>query len=325
MSNEKTYEMMWDCQFCAAKKLLGKTHRHCPNCGAPQNPDGRYFPPESEKVAVEDHEYVGADLLCPACQVANGRKANNCGNCGSPLQGGRAAATQQEQVIPDGGVPVAPSPTQAKPSKGTSKLLIGCVVAAVLFVILAVIAFLVINSLWTKEAGFEVVGHSWTHEIPVERFQHKSESGPCSKMPSGATDVKRTPQPPVCDTRKVDQGDGTYKEKRECKDQEDKCSYSVGKWSVVRSEKASGNSVNDTLQWPTVNLGRTGDCEGCEREGERESAYVVKLKDSAAGKEHSCTFSDTTKWKSFEAGSTWMGSVSVMSGGLQCDSLKRAK
>ena len=66
MSEGKTYEMMWDCEYCGAAKLLGKSHRHCPLCGAAQNADKRYFPPEEEKVAVEDHQFVGADWGCPS-------------------------------------------------------------------------------------------------------------------------------------------------------------------------------------------------------------------------------------------------------------------
>ena len=30
---EPVFEMLWDCSYCSAKKLLGLTHRHCPNCG----------------------------------------------------------------------------------------------------------------------------------------------------------------------------------------------------------------------------------------------------------------------------------------------------
>ena len=67
---EKTYEMMWDCEYCGSDKLLGVTHRYCPECGAAQNPDKRYFPPDDQKVAVQDHKYVGADLKCPACEEA---------------------------------------------------------------------------------------------------------------------------------------------------------------------------------------------------------------------------------------------------------------
>ena len=49
MADEKSYEMFWDCEYCGSSKLLGITHRHCPNCGAPQDPEKRYFPPDEEK------------------------------------------------------------------------------------------------------------------------------------------------------------------------------------------------------------------------------------------------------------------------------------
>jgi len=55
--------MLWDCEFCGTKKLLGKTHRFCPNCGAQQDPKARYFPSDEEKVAVKDHVYVGVDKI----------------------------------------------------------------------------------------------------------------------------------------------------------------------------------------------------------------------------------------------------------------------
>lgn len=323
MNSEKTYEMLWDCAFCGAKRLLGVTHRHCPNCGAPQDPDKRYFPPDNEKVAVEDHQYVGADLLCPACQNPNGRAAKHCGNCGSPLEGGKDASMQQEQVIPDG---PAPQPAPAAPTKkGSNKLLIGCGIAAVASVLLAIVLFLVVNSLLKKDAGFEVAGHRWTHEVPVESFQLAKETSVCSKMPKGAERVTREKQDPVCETRKIDQGDGTFKEKRECKDQEDKCSYYVGTWKVVRTEKESGTNVGDTLRWPTVRLGKTGTCEGCEREGEHNSTYTVRFKDTASGDEQTCDYGDAAEWKSFAVGSKWTGAVGGLTGGIDCDSLTPSK
>jgi ribosomal protein L40E len=81
----KTYEMLWDCKFCNTQKNLGKTHKHCPNCGAAQDPSWRYYPSDEEKVAVEDHQFVGADLICAACGALNGAKSHNCGNCGAVL------------------------------------------------------------------------------------------------------------------------------------------------------------------------------------------------------------------------------------------------
>src|SRR5215813_11562089 len=84
-SGAKVYEMQWDCRFCGTKKLLGKTHRFCPNCGGQQDPTWRYFPSDAEKVAVQDHVYVGADRICPACKTLNSANAEFCGNCGSPM------------------------------------------------------------------------------------------------------------------------------------------------------------------------------------------------------------------------------------------------
>ena len=51
MSEETHYEMLWDCEYCDMPKLLGVSQRFCPNCGAAQNPDKRYFPEDEDKVA----------------------------------------------------------------------------------------------------------------------------------------------------------------------------------------------------------------------------------------------------------------------------------
>jgi len=74
---EPVYEMVWDCRYCTAKKLLGLTHRHCPNCGAQQDPNARYFPLDHEKVAVQNHEFVGADMQCRYCGGASSKSAHN--------------------------------------------------------------------------------------------------------------------------------------------------------------------------------------------------------------------------------------------------------
>ena len=83
----RTYEMLWDCEYCGKPALLGKTHRYCPECGGAQNPEKRYFPPEDKKVAVEDHVYTGADLKCPACGTPGSAAVKFCGECAHPLEG----------------------------------------------------------------------------------------------------------------------------------------------------------------------------------------------------------------------------------------------
>lgn len=102
---ERTYEMLWDCHYCGTKRLLGLTHRHCPECGAAQDPTWRYFPADEDKVAVQDHVHHGADLICPACRAPAGTAARCCGNCGSPLEGGGRVRQRVDQVAAEGSAP----------------------------------------------------------------------------------------------------------------------------------------------------------------------------------------------------------------------------
>jgi len=173
----------------------------------------------------------------------------------------------------------------------------------------------------SEDASFKVTGHTWTHEIAIETHQLEKDSSPCNKMPSGAERVTRQKQEPVCETRKQDQGDGTYKETRECKDQEDVCTYYVGKWKDGRTEKESGSSVDDRLSWPSVRLARTGTCDGCEREGSRKATYTVRFEVTGKGTEKTCEFNDASKWKSFKVGSGWKGKVGGFTGDIDCGSL----
>ena len=329
MISEKTYQMLWNCPFCSTRGLLGVTHRHCPNCGAPQDPSKRYFPPDDQKVAVEDHKYSGADVVCPSCDVAIGRAAKHCGSCGSPLDGGKDVRLQPTQVIPDKAPPhpvpppvppPVPFPTTgqlAKP-KGTGCNPFGCL-QYILYVLLAIILASCCDMCSSSDAVFKVVGHSWTHEIAIESYEMSKDTSPCSKMPSSAQLVSRQAREPECETQKIDQGDGTYKERRECKEQEALCTYKVGKWKSARTEKNSGRSVNDSPTWPSVRLSRTGTCEGCEREGAKTATYDVLLENTTSGGSHTCSFQDVSKWRSYKVGSTWNGSVSLF--GVNCGSL----
>src|SRR5262249_8914882 len=81
------FEMLWDCDHCETKGLLGKSQRHCPECGAKQNPDKRYFPEEGKAQRVDGHKYEGADRQCSSCNAAISAAAKNCTNCGAPQDG----------------------------------------------------------------------------------------------------------------------------------------------------------------------------------------------------------------------------------------------
>ncbi len=357
---DKTYEMLWDCQFCGSKKNLGKTHRHCPNCGAPQDPKARYFPSDDERLAVEDHHYVGADIVCPACGTASSRTVNNCGGCGSPLAQAKGVQLRQDRVVADGAQVQAESSTDARaefsapaapkailaPAATAAKkpIVAGCigfgVLGAVLLMLILGGGMCVFNKCSAKQAGFEVDGHSWKREIAIEKFASVEESGWCDSKPVGAEEISRTkekrstkkvPDGEECKNRKVDQGDGTFKEKRECSPKykeesvlDDKCRYRVKKWTSNRSAIASGTSLDDKPHWPDVNLAREGTCDGCERKGESKQSYTLRLVDVQSRKEYTCDYGTDGKWSSFKVRSKWTGKVGGLSGSLDCDTLVAA-
>src|SRR5512145_2433987 len=182
-SGERIYEMLWDCKFCDSKKLLGKTHRFCPNCGAAQDASWRYFPSDAEKVAVQDHVYVGADRVCPACSSLSSASAQFCGACGSPLDQAQAvqilgervknsgehfeaedldARRQREMMAAASGVPLAES-TPRKGLKRWQIIALGMVGLVVVGVLAAIF--------WTREVTGVVVDYRWERDIRVEEFK----------------------------------------------------------------------------------------------------------------------------------------------------------
>lgn len=319
---EKIYEMLWDCQYCQTKKLLGKTHRFCPSCGAPQDPEKRYFPAENEKVAVQDHIYHGADMVCGACKNAMSAKMEFCGACGSPLQGSRTV-----KLVHDGPASAPPPPA---PSKEWNHLLpLGAGLAAA-----AGIAMLF---MCTKPVTLTVEGHSWTREIQIEKFGPKRESDWCDSMPYGARELSRSrrtrshrsvPDGEDCRTVKRDRGDGTYAEKEVCTPRTRKepveashCEYEVEKWSHDGAERSQGAGLLPEPYWPEVRISRPGQCVGCRREGPRREAYTVSF--SEGGKTHSCDIPQE-RWSAMPPGTRWKGEKR-MTGTLVCSGFSRAE
>jgi hypothetical protein len=329
---EAVYEMMWDCRFCGQKKLLGLSHRHCPNCGAPQDPDKRYFPPDNEKVAVKDHPFVGADLSCHSCNQLMSRAVKCCPHCGAPAGAGVEVQRVADVVVPD---PNAPPPFQpgapAAPasSKGVSPILIVVgVVGALLVVGILVMVF------WKREGVFVVAGRTWERDVAIERYDTTRESAWCDSPPAGGREVARHKEQhgtnqvkdgETCQTRKKDQGNGTFKEVKECtpkyKDvpvMADKCDYDVNQWKTARTQSEHG--TEDAPRWPQTSLARTGTCLGCEREGARTEKYTVNFTDQKSGSAASCDVPET-KWATFAKGGKYKGTSRVMTGGVDCDGL----
>lgn len=322
---ELVYEMLWDCRFCSTRKLLGLTHRHCPNCGAAQDPNARYFPADSEKVAVQQHEYVGADIACRYCNTASSKRAHNCGQCGAPLAEGSAVASQ---AVPAALQPLVGTTAPEPPARPAWKLWVPALA-------LVLVSALAVSMLWKKDRSFVVASRSWERTVSVERLGPVPQSAWCSELPAAATEVTRRreqhgtrqiPDGETCHAQKKDRGDGTFVEEQVCsprfKDEpvyDDKCSFVLLKWTPQRSERAAGDA-SESPRWPEPKLARGGCSEpGCEREGERNARYKVQLKDDA-GESYDCDFTQE-KWLGLVPGKRYPGKLRALVGSLDCGSL----
>lgn len=352
MSDEKTYEMLWDCKFCGTKKLLGKTHRFCPSCGAAQDPKSRYYPSDEEKVAVEDHVYVGVDKTCSSCGTLNSASAEFCTQCGAPLDDAAAADRLAEQsraaesaafessgsrdMVKEGfdaemqrvGVQTAPGAKKG----GLSLMKIGLLVVGAL-VVVGVLAAL----FWKQDAAVHVTGHTWERTIQIEAFGPQASSAWCDSMPAGAYSITRRseqrssrqiPDGEDCRVVRQDRGDGTFTERRECTPRyrsepvyDDRCYFTVNIWSYGRRVQAGGDSVSDELIWPNTNIQQTGTCVGCEREGQRSETYQVMLR--AGEKDYVCSV-PLERWQAMPVESAWKVDVGVISGQPDCNSIEPA-
>lgn len=343
-----TYQMLWDCTNCDTKGLLGLTHRHCPSCGSPQDPAARYFPTDDQKVSVENHVYHGADWRCEACDTPNGALAEFCMSCGSPKDKSKEVKRRAEHRVGDrqtfetdssstarkelNARPTAPPSALPPVKKSQTKAVVLGIVALVVVVILVAL-------FWKKDAAVVVTGHSWSRSIDIQTFTAVSESGWRDQVPSGAysvscyravRDTKQVPDGEECFKKRVDKGDGTFKEVRECTPKyreepiyDQKCNYTIDKWKVTDTANATGSGFSPEPTWPDPKLTRKGSCLGCQREGSRDETYTVHLKDNKDGDEtYECTFPQAV-WSSYAVGKVFKTRVGVVTGRLSCDELKQ--
>ncbi len=315
------YEMLWDCGFCDAKKLLGATNRHCPNCGAAQDATRRYFPAEGEAVEA-NFQFDGADTVCSACSTPNGAKAKNCRQCGAPLDGALAVARVTDETTRPR------MPNVAAPKKRGPLLWILGLLSV------STCGFCGFLQFWTKDVTVTVSGHSWERSIDVQSLRTVSESAWCDSMPVGAfsvsrhreqRDTRRVADGEVCHTRNVDRGNGTFEQRRECEPKyreepvyDERCSFSVDRWVTVRSPTERGERLTDTPRWPSVSV-REGNCRSCERVGAKRETYSVAIR-GPDGTKWDCEVSES-KWRSLDEGAQRSVKVGVLTGGAKCDSL----
>ncbi|TGN11084.1 zinc ribbon domain-containing protein [Leptospira ilyithenensis] len=361
MAEEKIYEMLWDCEFCSSKKLLGKTHRHCPNCGATQDPARRYFPSDSEKVAVQDHVYFGADKVCTFCSTPNGAKAVFCGNCGGSLEGAKDVARRADQgvgvednvqaakqdlenqkILSEGGTPPPAKEDLAfkdskfiKPHPKTPKWVLW-MLGSILF---GTIGFICVGVLWTERVTLKVAKHEWSRSIDIERFKPVSDSSWCDSMPSNAYSVSRRSEVrshrqvadgQECHTVRSDKGDGTYSESESCSTKyrsepvyDSRCYYTIDKWAFERASTAKGIGVTEDPYWPNPQYQSCSGSIGCERLGAKKESYVVHFEeDSGETKgEKHDCDLDQAKWKQYNPKTLYQSDKSVIFNYITCDSI----
>lgn len=309
MSEVKHYEMLWDCQFCGTKKLLGKTHRFCPNCGAPQNPDSRYFPSDAEKVAVEDHVFVGADVTCAACNYLNSGNADFCVQCGAPLKEGKVAKTlgsqsraMHETFESSGSRDIIKEKFDAEMQRIAGDKTSGSrfnvrTIAIVLAVIAGIVGvFLFLTR--TEERTALVTGHEWERVIHIEQYGRFTTQSWRDVPPAGDNvsmafgscvqrqrSTRQVQDGEKCDMERTDRGDGTFSEQRICVPRyrsepvyDDWCTWTGFNWQHERDVRTSGG-LNDTPVWGEFSLNCANERrEGCQRESGRDEKYLLQLK-----------------------------------------------
>ena len=323
---EQYFEMLWDCAQCGAHDLLGTTHRHCPTCGAAQDPARRRFPQPGQEIEAKGHRFVGADWACGYCESPNSAAAAFCGNCGAPKDGTK----EVKLVQPD--VPVSPAAPTPTPKNRAGFRWIKLLFALMLMGG-ALLAYLFFSQ---HEQRVQLVEKTWSRQIDVERYASVSGSDWCDALPAEAYQVTRTRE--QRSTRQVeagqdcvdvrsDVGDGSFTKRRECSTRyrsepvyDNKCSYRINRWQVARTERLDGGAALAPA-WPRPVLGNSllgGSGLGAERLGTRRENYRIKLL-SAQGKNWTCDLNPDI-WTRLSQGQSLALKVRG-TGGADCASL----
>ena len=154
-------------------------------------------------------------------------------------------------------------------------------------------------------------------------------------MPSGAYSVSRTreqrstkkiPNGEDCSTRDVDRGDGTFERREECRTRyreepvyDSRCHFTIDRWRVSRTPRASGVGTQPPPFWPQVKLSQTGTSLGAEREGARHEKYTLALK-GEDGESYSCDLPEA-RWGAIADGHKKVIPIGVITGAAECDEL----
>ena len=331
-----TFEMLWDCGACGTGKLLGVTHRHCPNCGSAQEASRRYFPSDEEKVAVADHPYTGVDQQCAACGSPSASAAVHCPNCGAPLGEGKAVAMKAHERVAEG-QSFSASHGAASPQSAPSEMHAERKRPPFhIFAVLAVIALALFFACRKKPATLEVVAHHWSLERTIETFALTTMSAWSDEVPPAAQAVschretrstRRVPDGETCERVRKDLGNGAFKELRECtpkfRDEPvegDRCTYQVPAWTMARRDRSDGEGIASPRRFTSPGPTRLGTCLGCEREGTTTTVFEVDVRIVDTGKSERCAMPEA-QWLALRDGQEIQGKMRALTGGVDCSSV----
>lgn len=348
---KKTYQMFWDCAHCGTKKLLGISHRHCPNCGAAQDENKRYFPPDGEEVELHNHIYYGVDWDCQYCSTPNSKNSNNCVNCGGPKEGtfdvdlvGEAkkpkvkntsnndTTTNSVQKVqkPVESISNTYQSSSQESSGNGMKIVMGLM--GIIFVFL--IGFLIYGHMKITDHTITVAEKTWSRSIDIEEYRRVSDTDWCSSMPSDAYNVKsfrdvrshrQVADGQTCHTEKKDRGDGSYTSERVCQTKyrrepvyDNRCNYMVNRWRFSNKELSSGTGSSKPYDPDVSKYKSVGNILGSKRVAGRNENYTVSFRYQDDGKSVSenCYYSQNT-WSLFNINGQHQGKVRMI-GGLIC-------
>jgi hypothetical protein len=328
-NKDEVFQMLWDCRFCGTTKLLGLDHRHCPNCGAPQNPEWRYFPSEADIKFVTDakYEYAGADKVCPFCQQPNSAASKFCKQCGGDLTnaqdaqrlegvstGMEGASGERRDVVKEKFERDLGMKPQAQPQPGWVRLLpfvlIGLVVACIA-------GFVYLNSS-TFNAALSVSEQRWVTGISLQERRSMSSDGWRDSVPGDAYNVSCQPRQreyidyvqEQCGYEYVDRGDGSgQRVPKMCSRQvvrtqtDSYCRYTVDRWVPLPDLQESGGP-DDPIRKPTFNPG-VGNLSGRIRVVDEYLRFVVIFQDAANGQFYELNPTDEDTWRGFRVGNRY--------------------